>query len=655
MIKCSGMVCSCFALFSIFLFLKMSLPFCAIAQLSESVVSKTEIESEVHPIYCEADYLEYDREQGVVEGSGNVGIKYENIGIYSDHIKVNFKINEIMASGNISFISQSGKIMGDSITYNMTTKKGEVYNASTFSPPLYYRGKVINKISDDKIEVNKGLFTTCDLETPHYSLRAGRINIEIDKMVTASNITIYAGPIPVFYFPFLVFPLKEGAVSWFFPTIGHSQEKGIYVKAGYNYSPIPFLYGSIFFEYMQKKGMGVGSEYEYKSKKWGGASSLYYVRQGDANRYKINLKAQPSNSNSFFYTYFVNDTGFDREFGPYFSSPSNWVKKRWTTYISASCKLSRSPVNTKFDIKAEESKEGFILAFPKFKLYTYPFKIRSFPVHTDWSSSIGNYFFNRENYFLFNNNIGFTPESLKILPGLSLGSRLNLQGVYCSINGLTPGYKFTIGPRLCPNRNFLLLVSYNLDSEIDEDTYTSKHNPEQYVRILTSYTGKFVEYDLSGNYDLGDSSDFAERFKKMRFDISVNSPRGFNFFSSTKYNVLCPGTVQNVSYVRANKDNWAIQFGSQYSGFTAGTNVNTTPLFDLTGEVNATFKKYKFIFSTSYDLVEKKFRERDYIITRDLHCWEASIIYRELRPEIWFQFSIKAFPGIGARFHPKIF
>lgn len=644
----------------ILLFLRMSALSYSTVQDAESPVDKTEIESG-NPIYFDADYLEYIRIKGIAEGRGNVGIKYENIGIYADYIKVDFKNNEIRANGNISFISQSGKIIGDSITYNMTTKKGEVYNASTFSPPLYYSGKVIKKISDDRAEVDKGLFTTCDLKDPHYSLRASRISIEMDKMVTASNVGIYVGPIPVFYLPLLVFPLREGAVSWFFPTIGYSQEKGIYIKAGYNYSPISSLYGSIFLEYMQNKGMGIGSEYEYKSKKWSGTSSLYYIKQSDVDRYKINLKAQPSNSNTFFYAYLVNDTSFDREFGPYFGSPSSWVKKRFTTYISVAGKLPNSPINTKFDIKADEPKEGFISAAPRFKLYTYPLKTGNLPVYTEWSSSVGNYFFNRENSFLFTNNIGFTSKSLRILPTLSLGSKLNLQGVYWSENGsagrngLVPGYKFTAGPRLRLHKDFLFDIYYNLDSEIDDDTYVSKTVPEQYVSTLISYSGRYIESNLSGNYDLLSVDNIAERFRKVRFDLNIGSGKGVNFFSSTKYNLLKSGTIQNISYIYINQGKWGIKFGSQYSGFTSGTSENTTPLFDLTAEINATLNKYRFVFSTSYDMVEHKFRDRDYVITRDLHCWEASLIYRELRSEIWFQFGIKAFPGLSVQFHPQIF
>lgn len=671
MIRRSGRAYPCLTLFFIFLFLKMNLLSCIFAQ-EGSPVDKIEIESGVHPIYCEADYLEYVRGKGIVEGHGNVEVEYTEVGIRADYVRVDFKNEEIRANGNVSFISKNVEIVGDSIAYNLKTKRGEVYNASTYFPPVHYRGKNIEKISDEEFRIKNGLFTTCELQKPHYRLQASKINIYLGETIIAQNVAVFVGPVPVFYLPILAFPLREGRQSWLIPSVGYSQSEGWYAKVGYNYSTSPSAYGSVFLKYMEKKGLGVGTEYEATGKKWNGTSSLYYVRQGDLDRYKINLKAQNTlpatdshfsgtdGSKFFLYLYFLSDKDFDREYGPYFGPPANWVNRKFTAYASYGRPLS-GPVNLKFDIKAEESKEGSFYSAPRLKLYTYPLEMGSFPVHTGWSSSVGNYLAylgNSENYFLFHNRVDFIPKSLGVIPGLTIGSKFCLQGVYYNQNkvdgerGLVPGYKFVAGPRIQPHRDLLFDISYNLDSEIPEDTYTSTSVPEQYIRTYFSYTGNKVEASITGNYDLKSIGDISERFEKVRLDLSVNPAGKLRFYSTTKYNVH-PNTIQNVSYVNWIVGSAGVKFGGQYFGQT--TNINTSPLFDLTAEIDTTFKKYRFIFSASYDMVEKKFRDRDYIITRDLHCWEASLIYRELRQEIWFQVGIKAFPGLSVRFHPSIF
>jgi len=613
------------------------------------------------PIYCEADKLEYVKGKGTIEGFGNVVINYKEVAIYSQYVKVDFDSDIIKAAKDIIFMSRDEKIIGDTIVYNMQTKKGDIDNASTCFPPMYYKGKKIIKNSDENFEVKSGLFTTCDLDKPHYSMRAKRINVDIGKRILASNVSVYAGEIPVFYFPFLVFPLTDKAVSWFFPTVGYSAEKGIWAKMGYNYSPSPSLYGNVFAEYMQLKGFGIGSENQLENKKWSGASSLYYFRQGDLDRYKINLQAQPTNSNSFFYSYYISDLNFDREFGPYFGPPSSWVKRKFTTYISLTDEPSPKSVKTKFDVKMDESvKEGFVGSVPKFTIFTNPNKMGNLPLTAGYSSSIGNYYYNGDNYALLSGGANFTTNSIDILQGLNLNSNLNLQGIAYSryntdLKGLAGGYKLSIGPRYHPFRDLHFLVYYNLDSQIEEDTYAYKTIPDQYLSSLLFYSNKYVESSISGNYDLLSRDPLAERFKKVCWDLNVNLQNGVQLISSTKYNVVRQNTLQNVSYVYVGKNNWSLTFGEQYSAYTAGTLAETIPQFDLTSEFRTTFGAYKFIFSTSFNVPGNQFRDRDYILTRDLHCWEASIIYRELRSEVWFQFGIKAFPGVGVTFLPKIF
>lgn len=622
------------------------------------------VENETGPVYCEAEYLEYFRNKNIVEGYGNVKVKYKNVGIYADYVKVDFKKEEVIARGNISFVSENWNVKGNTITYNLSTKRGDVFNASMYFSPVHYSGNKIEKISDEEFKVKGGLFTTCGEKKPHYRLQADSINIYLNNRIIASGVAFFIGPVPVFYLPVLVFPLREGRKSWLIPYLGYSQDKGWYVSAGYNYSWSPSVYGNVFFEYMERKGIGVGLESEIIEKKWNASSSLYYVRQGSLDRYKINLKVQPSatnnwrvpQQNSFFYFYLLSDTNFDREYGPHFGPPSNWIQRRFTTYASYS-KTLWSPTNFKLNIKTQESKEGTFRTLPVLKFYTYPGKMGVLPIYTNWSSSLGNYYINNENYLLFNNRIELTPESLKIIPGLIISSNLSLQGVYWNENntgrnGIAPGYKLVVGPRIRSHRDFVFHLFYNLDSEIDEDTYTFSPIPSQYLSVYSSYTGNKVESKISGNYDLLSTEEIWERFKKVRFDLVINPYGNLRFYNTTKYNVY-PRSVQNISYVEGRTGNFTVKFGNQYFAFTSGSSI--APVFDLTAEVNATFGKYNFIFSGSYDLSSQKFRDRDYIIKRDLHCWEASLFYRELRSEIWFQVGIKAFPGVSVKFHPSIF
>ncbi|OIO02422.1 hypothetical protein COY52_11220 [Candidatus Desantisbacteria bacterium CG_4_10_14_0_8_um_filter_48_22] len=604
------------------------------------------------PIYCESDYLEYNKGKGIVEGWGKVGVRYKDVEIYSDYLRVNVESEEILASGNISFMSRSGKIEGDSVAYGIKSERGIVQNASTSFQPLFYRGKKIEKLSDKELTVSNGLCTTCDLPEPHYSLRASRISIYPEDSIVAFNVGLFLGSVPVFYIPVFTFPLKKGRISWLIPTVGYSADKGWYVQAGYNYSIRSALYGNVFGEYMEKKGFGLGSEFEYSANRYEGASSIYYVRDRDTDRYKADLKLRPEKGSSFIYVYLLSDMGFDREFGPYFGPPLNWVRRKSTAYVCYNTPLGRY-LNFQMDIKREDSKEAVQTSLPVLGLYSSPVRLWSMPLYADFSTKTGNYYTNYDNYVFSDNWLNVTPEQLKLTDSLGLVSGVGVQGAYHNRDRFLPGYRAKIGPRYRMRKGYFLTeATYNIESIVEGDTSVVSPAASQYVRGFIIYTDRITSIELSGNYDLLSQEYIWDRFKRARLDIMVNPAGRLRFFSSTKYHVY-KNTSQNISYIEWINDIMNVKLGTQYY-------YGNYMQLSLTSELNfpgiKTFLgKYQLTVSSSFDLMNNRFDVVDLIIARDLHCWDVSLTYRALSQEIWLQAGLKAFPGMSVQFHPSIF
>jgi len=607
------------------------------------------------PIYCKADHLEYDKGKGMIEGWGNVEIEYADARISADYIHVNIGSEELQARGNISFFSRTGKIEGDSIVYNMKSKSGIAENASTYILPLYYRGKKIKKISEQEFNIENGICTTCDLKKPHYRLQASRLNIYPQERIVALNVGLYIGSIPVFYLPVLTFPLRKGRTSWLVPSVGYSLDKGWYIQAGYNYSYRTWIYGNLFVQYMEKKGLGIGSELEHSTGRMEGTTSLYYVKdvRRDTDRYKVEFKTGAEGSNSFVYLYLVSDADFDREFGQYFGPPSNWVRRKFSSYICYSTPLGKS-LNFQMDIKREESKEGTFSSFPRASLYSSSIRPCKIPLYINWSATAGNYYINENRYVFLNNWFNIIP-GLMFTKIFGITSSLGIQGAYYNYDRdrFFYGYRAKIGPRFRWNGYFLSEFCYNIDSFMPEDTFAENAPVQsQYISSLISYTDRMVEFSLTGDYELISEKYIWDRFKRVRLDLLINPAGKIRFFNSTKYH-LYEKTSYSLSYI-----NWV----GKYIGVKFGTQHfrDSQTELSLTGEIDFpridTFLgKYRFVASASFDLMNNKFDNADFILTRDLHCWNISLFYRAIKPEVWLRAEIKAFPEAGIQFHPTIF
>ena len=77
-----------------------------------------------------SDRQEYDINTQVFVAEGNVVINYKKSELKADRVQLNTKTQEVVAEGNVFFTRGDQKIRGSKLTYNYSTVKGELLNAS---------------------------------------------------------------------------------------------------------------------------------------------------------------------------------------------------------------------------------------------------------------------------------------------------------------------------------------------------------------------------------------------------------------------------------------------------------------------------------------------------------------------------------------------
>ena len=68
-------------------------------------------------------------------------------------------------------------MIGNEMTYNLETKRGKIIYGKTTADDGFYKGKEIRN-QDNKIAyIQNSIFTTCDLDTPHFHFESNKMKI----------------------------------------------------------------------------------------------------------------------------------------------------------------------------------------------------------------------------------------------------------------------------------------------------------------------------------------------------------------------------------------------------------------------------------------------------------------------------------------------
>jgi lipopolysaccharide assembly outer membrane protein LptD (OstA) len=192
--------------------------------------------------YKSLDSAQFDIQNRVAYLYHEGEVHYETMELTADFISMGFSDNELYASGiateqgNINgspAFSQDGtSYRAQEIRYNFHTKKGKIAKVITSEGEGYVHGKVVKKIDDSTLYIQKGKYTTCDLDDPHFeiSFNKGKF-IKDDKIVTGPAYLSFVGVPTVLAIPFGYFPMEKGRQSGIImPTFGESAIYGFYFQ-----------------------------------------------------------------------------------------------------------------------------------------------------------------------------------------------------------------------------------------------------------------------------------------------------------------------------------------------------------------------------------------------------------------------------------------
>ena len=165
------------------------------------------------------------------------------------------------------FKDKSGEeLKGLKIKYDLGTQEGFISSGRTQYEKGFMTADVIKRASEDTLYISNGTYTTCDLEDPHYYFYGKKMKFILNDKLIIKPIIGYVHDIPVFWFPFYVFPISKGRQSGFLtPKYGSSRLDGRYFSnIGYYFAPSDYYDYRFASTFRERNGWLVKNWFNYK-------------------------------------------------------------------------------------------------------------------------------------------------------------------------------------------------------------------------------------------------------------------------------------------------------------------------------------------------------------------------------------------------------
>jgi hypothetical protein len=213
--------------------------------------------------------------------SGNVTIVCDDSQLFADEIEYYEDTKIVKARGHVNFIDGNQRITAERLEFNTKTKLGTFYEAQgimtiagrpdptgMFTPQdadAYFYGESIEKTGAETYRFKNGILTTCVQPTPRWEISGTKVVLVKDKRALLWNAVVRVKNVPVFYLPFMYYPInKDGRNTGFLmPSLGHD------IIRGQTFSEAFFLVlgrsmdATLNYERASKAGSAYGGEFRY--------------------------------------------------------------------------------------------------------------------------------------------------------------------------------------------------------------------------------------------------------------------------------------------------------------------------------------------------------------------------------------------------------
>ncbi len=216
------------------------------------VSKNSSIESTIN--YSAKDSIRVDVIRQKVHIYGQAHVDYGEITLDAAYIEIDWSKNLLSAKGRIdssgNYVERPKFKQGgeggevDSMAFNFQTQRGLIHGVVTEQGGGYIQGETVKKNKDGEMYIHNATYSTCNLENPHFYIKADKMKMVPEKLVVSGPFHIVLSDIPTpIGFIFGLFPIpKENSSGIIQPSIRTQATKGVGLsKGGYYWAVNDYL------------------------------------------------------------------------------------------------------------------------------------------------------------------------------------------------------------------------------------------------------------------------------------------------------------------------------------------------------------------------------------------------------------------------------
>lgn len=213
-----------------------------------------------------ADKLTFLEKEGIYEAEGDVSISRPGESLFAEKAKYNEKTGIAEVSGGFILKTNNETLSGEEAVFDLNRQTGKISKGRLFLVQNNFTisGDLFQKVGPESYVVKNCKVTSCSGEKPDWSFTGSEITVTIEGYGTVKHATFRVRDVPIFYFPYALFPAKrERQTGILPPRLGYSAQTGFNVDVPIFWAISDQTDATFYERYMTERGLMQGFEFRY--------------------------------------------------------------------------------------------------------------------------------------------------------------------------------------------------------------------------------------------------------------------------------------------------------------------------------------------------------------------------------------------------------
>ncbi|MFI8483357.1 LPS-assembly protein LptD [Pseudomonas sp. NPDC078700] len=240
------------------------------------------------PMFVSAKASRYQQEEQIATLAGNVVLRQASMQVEADEANLRQAENIGELNGNVRLRDKGALVVGDHAELQLDNGEAKIDNAEYVMHRGHIRGNALYAKREETaiIRLKDGTYTSCEPGSNAWHLKGNNITLNpATGFGTATNVTLRVKDFPVFYTPYIYFPIDDRRQSGFLPpTIGSSSDNGFELQTPYYFNLAPNYDATLYPTYMSDRGLLMEGEGRYLTKNSEGQIGAAYLNDENDDR-----------------------------------------------------------------------------------------------------------------------------------------------------------------------------------------------------------------------------------------------------------------------------------------------------------------------------------------------------------------------------------